>query len=468
MFFLPMEARASGDEEEDEDNGVAIIIGVTVGVLLVLIPLVVACVWFGTKKYDQLQEERAQRSAGRGHELQTTVHPRQTQSERRDRGQRRDGGERRVISVRDPPALLTVGGAEGSPRRGVSGRGQETSGRSQCPGRPVSTTRQKSGRIPRHEVLVKDENLKVKASELAENKEVLENEFRRLEEYVQNHIKKETKVANRDENRPHNRYTDIVPFDDNYIRLTSQTFTDANTSYVNASWIEFPGYPDNNFIATQAPRPNSIKHFWHMVIQAEVKVIVMITRLVEGSGSSKKKKADCYWPDKKVEGDSELGLEIDLGDGCKVQHVSTSYQGKYFQRKFSVWLPDGGIRQVTQIQTELWPDLSAPEGPRLLIDLLHRAQDLHVEADKNSNGRGAGPMLVHCSAGVGRTGTFLALYKLWLDYTNENVKSLAILPTVLSMRQQRCKTVQRAAQYVYIAKCLSHMLSSEKGDYYEC
>jgi len=421
MFFLPMEARASGDEEEDEDNGVAIIIGVTVGVLLVLIPLVVACVWFGTKKYDQLQEERAQRSAGRGHELQTTVHPRQTQSERRDRGQRRDGGERRVISVRDPPALLTVGGAEGSPRRGVSGRGPETSGRSQCPGRPVSTTRQKSGRIPRHEVLVKDENLKVKASELAENKEVLENEFRRLEEYVQNHIKKETKVANRDENRPHNRYTDIVPFDDNYIRLTSQTFTDANTSYVNASWIEFPGYPDNSCIATQAPRPNSIKHFWHMVIQAEVKVIVMITRLVEGSGSSKKKKADCYWPDKKVEGDSELGLEIDLGDGCKVQHVSTSYQGKYFQRKFSVWLPDGGIRQVTQIQTELWPDLSAPEGPRLLIDLLHRAQDLHVEAGKNSNGRGAGPMLVHCSAGVGRTGTFLALYKLWLDYTNENV-----------------------------------------------
>jgi protein tyrosine phosphatase len=285
---------------------------------------------------------------------------------------------------------------------------------------------------------------------------------------VQNHIKKETKVANQDENRPHNRYTDIVPFDDNYIQLSSQTFTDKNTSYVNASLIEFREYPDNSFIATQAPRPNTIKHFWHMVIQAEVKVIVMITRLVEGSGSSRKKKADCYWPDKKVEGDSELGLEIDLGGGCKVQHLTTSYQGKYFQRKFSVWLPDGGIRQVTQIQTELWPDLSAPEGPRILVDLLHRAQDLHVEAGKNSQGRGAGPMLVHCSAGVGRTGTFLALYKLWLDYTNENVKSLAIFPTVLSMRHQRCKTVQRAAQYVYIAKCLSHMVSTEKGDYYEC
>merc|ERR1712051_391941 len=82
MFFLPMEARASGDEEEDDntttgDNGVVIIIGVTVGILLVLIPLVVACVWFGTKKYDQLQEERAQRSIGRGgNQLQTAAQPR--------------------------------------------------------------------------------------------------------------------------------------------------------------------------------------------------------------------------------------------------------------------------------------------------------------------------------------------------------------------------------------------------------
>jgi len=331
------------------------------------------------------------------------------------------------------------------------------------------STRPKSTRpvVPNHEVLLKGDTLKVKARELAENTEVLENEFRLIEEYVKNHIKKETKVANADENRPHNRYTDIVPFDDNYIRLTSQTFCDANTSYVNASLIEFRDYPDNNFIATQAPRPNTIKHFWHMVIQAEVKVIVMITRLVEGSGSSKRKKADCYWPDSKVEGDSELGLEIDLGGGCKVQHVNTSYQGKYFQRKFSLWLPDGGIRQVTQIQTELWPDLQAPEGPRLLIDLLHRAQDLHKEAGKNSKGRGAGPMLVHCSAGVGRTGTFLALYKLWLDYKNPKVTSLAILPTVLSMRHQRCKTVQRAAQYVYIAKCLSHMVSTVEGNYYE-
>ena len=67
---------------------------------------------------------------------------------------------------------------------------------------------------------------------------------------------------------------------------------------------------------------------------------------------------------------------------------------------------------------------------------------------------GQNPILVHCSAGVGRTGTFLAVYKLWLDYLNPDVKKLSILPIVVALRRQRCKMVQKKEQYVYIAKCL--------------
>ena len=103
-----------------------------------------------------------------------------------------------------------------------------------------------------------------------------------------------------------------------------------------------------------------------------------------------------------------------------------------------------------------------------------------------------GTILVHCSAGVGRTGTFLAVYKLWLDYINPNVKELSVFPTVLALRKQRFLMVQKKEQYVYIAKCLrsidqmlsnidlspfsdadiyisfcSFIINTEEGDYYE-
>ena len=112
-----------------------------------------------------------------------------------------------------------------------------------------------------------------------------------------------------------------VPYDDNYVALKSTLFKNPpETNYVNASRIKFPGLAQT-FIACQAPKPGSFAHFWQMVIEEKVEVIVMVTQLVEG----KKVKAHQYWPDKE-------GTTINLKGNAKVELIDTSFQGDYHVR----------------------------------------------------------------------------------------------------------------------------------------
>ena len=112
-----------------------------------------------------------------------------------------------------------------------------------------------------------------------------------------------------------------VPYDDNYVALKSPLFKNPpETNYVNASRIKFPGLAQT-FIACQAPQPRSFAHFWQMVIEEKVEVIVMVTQLVE----AKKVKADQYWPDKD-------NSKMDLKDGARIELLDTSFQGNYHIR----------------------------------------------------------------------------------------------------------------------------------------
>ena len=127
---------------------------------------------------------------------------------------------------------------------------------------------------------------------------------------------------------------------------------------MNASRIAFPDC-EQTFLAAQAPKPESFDQFWHMVIQekvsinilskehttifllidqeksftntfTQVSVIVMITKLAEKN----RRKAHQYWPD--PSGEESLGVELDIGGGCKVEHLSTSFQGSFFQRQVKI------------------------------------------------------------------------------------------------------------------------------------
>ena len=91
----------------------------------------------------------------------------------------------------------------------------------------------------------------------------------------------------------------------------------------------------------------------------QVTVIVMITKLIEDN----KRKAHQYWPDD-CDGDDSLGLVFELGGGIRVEHLSSSFQGSYFLRRFCIQMQDGTQREVVQLHSEMWPDLTAPEEPR--------------------------------------------------------------------------------------------------------
>ena len=112
-----------------------------------------------------------------------------------------------------------------------------------------------------------------------------------------------------------------VPYDDNYIALKSPLFRDPpETNYVNASRIKFERL-EQTFIACQAPLPASFAHFWQMVVEEKVEVIVMVTQLME----TNKVKAHQYWPDKD-------NRRMDLKEGARVELQDTSFQGNYHIR----------------------------------------------------------------------------------------------------------------------------------------
>ncbi|XP_071984670.1 receptor-type tyrosine-protein phosphatase F isoform X3 [Engystomops pustulosus] len=235
--------------------------------------------------------------------------------------------------------------------------------------------------------------------------------------------------SNLEVNKPKNRYANVIAYDHSRVILTSVDGV-PGSDYINANYID--GYRKQNaYIATQGPLPETLSDFWRMVWEQRTSTIVMMTRLEEKS----RVKCDQYWPSR---GTETYGM-------IQVTLVDTVELATYTVRTFALY-KNGSCekREIRQFQFMAWPDHGVPEYPTPILAFLRRV--------KACNPTDAGPMVVHCSAGVGRTGCFIDI-----DAMLERVKlekSVDIYGHVTCMRSQRNYMVQTEDQYIFIHEAL--------------
>ncbi|XP_068132782.1 receptor-type tyrosine-protein phosphatase beta-like isoform X2 [Hyperolius riggenbachi] len=243
------------------------------------------------------------------------------------------------------------------------------------------------------------------------------------------------------ENRGKNRYNNILPYDFTRVKL-SNVDDDPCSDYINASYT-----PGNNFrreyIATQGPLPGTKDDFWKMVWEQNVHNIVMVTQCVEKG----RVKCDHYWP---FDQDS-----LYYGD-LIVQMLSESVLPEWTIREFKICSEDqlDAARLVRHFHYTVWPDHGVPETTQSLIQFVRTVRDYINRTP------GTGPTAVHCSAGVGRTGTFIALDRLLQQVDTKD--SVDIYGAVYDLRLHRVHMVQTECQYLYLHQCVRDVLRARK------
>uniref|UniRef100_A0A8C2BCI8 protein-tyrosine-phosphatase n=1 Tax=Cyprinus carpio TaxID=7962 RepID=A0A8C2BCI8_CYPCA len=240
--------------------------------------------------------------------------------------------------------------------------------------------------------------------------------------------------SNLEINKPKNRYANVIAYDHTRVALSNNDGVPGG-DYINANFID--GYRrQGSYIATQGPMPDTFSDFWRMVWEQHTANIIMITKLEEKS----RNKCDQYWPSR---GTETYGL-------MQVNLLDTVELATYCVRTFALFKSGSGEkREVRQFQFTAWPDQGVPEHPTPFLAFLRRV--------KACNPPDAGPIVVHCSAGVGRTGCFIVIDAMLERVKQE--KTIDIYGHVTLMRSQRNYMVQTEEQYVFIYDALLEAVS---------
>nr|XP_055159770.1 tyrosine-protein phosphatase non-receptor type 21 isoform X2 [Nyctereutes procyonoides] len=261
----------------------------------------------------------------------------------------------------------------------------------------------------------------------------------------------ECSTARLPENAERNRFQDVLPYDDTRVELVPTK--ENNTGYINASHIKVSvSGIEWDYIATQGPLQNTCQDFWQMVWEQGVAIIAMVTAEEEGG----REKSFRYWPrlgsrhNTVTYGRFKITTRFRTDSGC---YATTGLKMKH--------LLTGQERTVWHLQYTDWPEHGCPEDLKGFLSYLEEIQSVRRHTNSTSEPRSPNPpLLVHCSAGVGRTGVVI-LSEVMIACLEHN--EVLDIPRVLDMlRQQRMMMVQTLCQYTFVYRVLIQFLRSSR------
>ena len=238
-------------------------------------------------------------------------------------------------------------------------------------------------------------------------------------------------VARRPENKNINRYRNVLPYDATRVILSR------DEDYINASHIRVAtGKGTQHFIAAQGPQPNTTEDFWGMIWEQKVQVVVMVTLDNENS----KNKCHLYWPD-------SMSAPLDIENRYKISLLSVHSLADFKVRLIEMEdLESGESHCIYHLNFTTWPDHGAPDSAIPILKMIRFMRCIHER----------GPVVVHCSAGIGCTGALITIDCLL--YNVEHDLKIDIPKLVQDIRRQRQGMIQTKDQYMFCYRAALQIL----------